>query len=165
MLKNIIKKIIFPNTYDSEVFVKYLRKKGCNIGEGTRFVSPKTTLIDIGRAEYITIGKNCCFSRGAILAHDYSWYILLESHNFMLPDSGGEVNIGNNVFVGFEAVILPNVNIGDNVIIGARSVVTKDIPSNSVWGGNPAKHICYLDEYVVKKITIKLVMHIKELFF
>jgi len=49
--------------------------------------------------------------------------------------------IGKNCFIGVGATILPGVKIGDEVIIGASSVVTKDIPSNSVAVGNPAKVI------------------------
>ena len=49
------------------------------------------------------------------------------------------VNIGNNVWIGAGAIILPGVSIGDNSVIGAGSVVTKDIPNNSIAVGNPAK--------------------------
>ncbi|MFY0603632.1 MAG: acetyltransferase [Flavobacteriaceae bacterium] len=49
--------------------------------------------------------------------------------------------IGNNVWIGSNATILPEVTIGDNVTIGANSVVTKDIPSNSIAVGNPCKVI------------------------
>lgn len=49
--------------------------------------------------------------------------------------------IGDNVYIGAGAIIMNPVNIGDNVIIGAGSVVTKDIPSNCVVAGNPAKII------------------------
>lgn len=51
------------------------------------------------------------------------------------------VMIGSNVITGADVIILGGVHIGDNVMIGAGSVVTKDIPSNSVWAGNPAKWI------------------------
>jgi len=51
------------------------------------------------------------------------------------------VTIGNNVWIGGNVTILPGVTIGDNVTIGAGSVVVKDIPSNSVAVGNPAKVI------------------------
>lgn len=51
------------------------------------------------------------------------------------------VIIGDNVWIGGDATILPGVTIGDNVVIGAGSVVTKDIPSNVVIAGNPAKII------------------------
>jgi acetyltransferase-like isoleucine patch superfamily enzyme len=53
----------------------------------------------------------------------------------------GSIKIEKNVWVGEGVVILPNVTIGQNTIIGANSVVTKDIPKNSVVGGNPARII------------------------
>lgn len=49
------------------------------------------------------------------------------------------VTIGDDVWIGGGAIILPGVRIGDNVVIGAGSVVTKDIPSNSIAVGNPCK--------------------------
>ena len=51
------------------------------------------------------------------------------------------VIIGNNVWIGGGAIILPGVTIGDNVVIGAGSVVTKDIPSNKIAYGNPCRII------------------------
>ncbi len=54
-------------------------------------------------------------------------------------DGVGTVIIGNNVFVGVNAVILRNVRIGDKSVIGAGAVVTADIPANSLVVGNPAK--------------------------
>jgi acetyltransferase-like isoleucine patch superfamily enzyme len=53
----------------------------------------------------------------------------------------GKVCISNNVFIGAHTTILKGVNIGENSIIGACSVVTKNIPSNEIWAGNPAKFI------------------------
>mgnify|MGYP003372065288 FL=1 len=47
--------------------------------------------------------------------------------------------IGNNVWIGGGAIIMPGVTIGDNVVIGAGSVVTKDIPDNSVAYGSPCR--------------------------
>ena len=52
-----------------------------------------------------------------------------------------EVVIGNDVFIGAHATILKGVNIEDNAIIGACSVVTKNVPANEIWAGNPAKFI------------------------
>ncbi len=51
------------------------------------------------------------------------------------------ITIGNNVWIGMNAVILPSVKIGDNVVIGANSVVRTDIPSNSIASGNPCQVI------------------------
>lgn len=58
-----------------------------------------------------------------------------------------EVKIGNDVWIGGNAVINPGVTIGDNVVIGSGSVVTKGIPSNVVAAGNPCK--------VIREITQK----------
>ena len=134
MIRTLISRLVFPHTYCNEAFVDYLRIKGAKIGNNTRFIYPRRCNIDINRAEYIQIGDNCCLSEVSILAHDYSWYIALESNNEFIPDPGGEVIIGNNCFIGFEALILKNTVIGDNVIIGARSVVSSGkVPSNTVW--------------------------------
>ncbi|MBE9122447.1 Vat family streptogramin A O-acetyltransferase [Tychonema sp. LEGE 07199] len=57
-----------------------------------------------------------------------------------LPSKGDTV-IGNDVWIGYESVILPGVKIGDGAIIAAKSVVTKDVPAYRVVGGNPASLI------------------------
>ena len=56
-------------------------------------------------------------------------------------DNKGDIIIGNDVWIGFEAVILAGVTIGDGAIIGTRAVVTKDVPAYTVAGGVPAKPI------------------------
>ena len=52
---------------------------------------------------------------------------------------GKPITIGDNVWIGGSAVVCPGVTIGDNVVVAAGAVVVKDIPSNVVVGGNPAK--------------------------
>lgn len=56
-------------------------------------------------------------------------------------DRKGDIIIGNDVWIGYEAVIMSGVTIGDGAIIGARSVVTKDIPPYTIVGGVPARQI------------------------
>ena len=56
-------------------------------------------------------------------------------------DNKGDIVIGNDVWIGFEAVILSGVTIGDGAIIGTRAVVTKDVPPYTIAGGVPAKPI------------------------
>lgn len=151
-IRAFLSKLIFPNTYSNQAYVHYLRKRGARIGENTRFIYPRKCHVDIHRAEYITIGNNCCLSQVRILAHDYSWYVLKDAYDVMVPDPGGEVIIGNNCFIGYEALLMKNTRIGDNVIIGARSVVSGGvIPSNTVWAGTPARQICTLAEYMKKR--------------
>lgn len=53
------------------------------------------------------------------------------------------VRIGNDVWIGSHAIILPGVTVGDGVIIGAGSVLTKDAPAYSIWVGNPARLVRY----------------------
>ena len=110
------------------------------------------------RGEYTTeklikmgmkVGENFKRLNGVILDPAHCWLITIGDNVTMAPRVG-RVNIGNNVFIGAESVVLPNVNIGDNVVIGANSTVTKDIPSNSVYVGNPARFICTIEEYIDK---------------
>jgi len=56
-------------------------------------------------------------------------------------DNHGDIVVGNDVWIGFEAVVLAGVRIGDGAIIGARTVVTKDVPAYAVVGGLPARVI------------------------
>lgn len=56
-------------------------------------------------------------------------------------DNKGDIVVGNDVWIGYEAVILSGVHIGDGAIIGTRAVVTKDVPPYTVVGGVPAKEI------------------------
>ena len=56
-------------------------------------------------------------------------------------DNKGDIVVGNDVWIGYEAVILAGVTIGDGAIIGARAVVTKDVPPYTIVGGIPAKQI------------------------
>jgi virginiamycin A acetyltransferase len=68
-------------------------------------------------------------------------------------DNKGDTIVGNDVWIGFEAVILAGVHIGDGAIVGARAVVTKDVPPYTVVGGVPAKPIKKrFDEATVTKL-------------
>lgn len=65
----------------------------------------------------------------------------------------GKPEIGDNVFIGTNSVVLGDIKIGSNVIIGACSFVNTDVPSNSLVVGNPAKVIRKIDdEYISRMI-------------
>lgn len=155
-IKYFANRILYPNKYSTDAYVKYLRSIGAKIGEGTRFITPKNTSFDENRAEYISIGKNCCITKCTIMAHDYSWYVFKDAFDDVLPDAGGKVTIGNNCFIGYESIILKDTEIGDNVIIAAGAVVKGRVPSNTVWGGVPARQICTLKELYEKKATVRV---------
>lgn len=154
MIKKFIRNLILREKASSEKFIDYLRKCGIKIGDDVVFYSPKNTMIDTSAPFLLSIGNNVKITHGVIiLTHDYSWSVLKN-----LPDKCGKilgaqspVTIGNNVFIGRNAIILRGVTIGDNVVIGAGSVVTKDCDSNSVYAGSPAKRIMSIDEYYSKR--------------
>lgn len=56
-------------------------------------------------------------------------------------DNKGDIVIGNDVWIGYEAVVMAGVHIGDGAIIASRAVVTKDVPPYTIVGGTPAKKI------------------------
>lgn len=92
------------------------------------------TLVDDGE---IFVGDNVMFAPNVIVitaTHPINPELRKKQAQYNLP-----VTIGNNVWIGAGAVILPGVKIGDNTVIGAGSVVTKDIPSNVVAVGNPCR--------------------------
>lgn len=142
LLKEIIYR--FRGEYTTEKLISMGMQVGKNFGR------LNGVILDPSHCWLITIGDNVTIApRVHILAHDAS------TKRFLGYTKIGRVNIGNNVFIGAESVVLPNVDIGDNVIIGANSTVTKDIPANSVAVGSPAKVICSLEEYLSKEKETK----------
>ena len=67
------------------------------------------------------------------------------------------ITIGNN------SQIMPGVTIGEGAIVAAGSVVTKSVPPRTVVGGNPARYICTVDEYIQKNLEFNLQIHGKNL--
>ena len=71
-------------------------------------------------------------------------------------DNKGNIVIGNDVWIGYEAVIMAGVHIGDGAIIAARAVVTKDVPPYTIVGGTPAKEIRKrFDAEVIEQLLIQ----------
>lgn len=79
----------------------------------------------------VVIGDNCIIRNNTIIGNK--------------GIEGGEPIIGNNVNIGANSCIIGPIKIGNNVVIGAGSVVVKDVPSNVIVAGNPAKIIRHID--------------------
>lgn len=111
-------------------------------------------------AEKLVIGKFCSIACGAKFLFNSANHALGSLSTYPFPiffeewglnsdtaaiaqawDNKGDIVIGNDVWIGYEAVILAGVTIGDGAVIGARAVVTKDVPPYTIVGGVPAKPI------------------------
>ena len=142
ILKSNIKKIL--SILRGDLNIEKLKKRGLKVG--VNFNPIGQNIIDPSHCWHIEIGDNVIMApRSHILAHDASTWL------FNGYTKVANVKIGNNVFIGAGAIVLMGVTIGDNVIIGAGSIVIKDIPSNTVAAGNPAKVICSLEDYINKE--------------
>ena len=96
--------------------------------------------VDIGCSKKITIGNHTKIGPlSNIIDSNYH-----DIDSFNLNDQN-EVNIGDNVWIGRQCIILPGVTIGDHAVIASGSVVTKDVPAKVLVGGSPAKEIKKLD--------------------
>jgi len=150
-LKSILKRVVYGNRADSELYVKHLKQIGVMVKEGTEFIDPRTTYIDETRPWMISIGKSCCITPGVtILTHDYGWSVIKAKYGDILG-SVGKTIIGDNVYIGMHATILAGVQIGNRVVIGANSLVAGNLPDDVVVAGNPARIICSIDEYYEKR--------------
>ena len=107
------------------------------------------TFVDDGE---IFIGDDCMIGPGCNLAtsiHPISPRLRRHKLQYNKP-----IHIGNNVWFGAGVTVLPGVTVGDNAIVGAGSVVTKDVPSNAIVAGNPARLIRMItdeDDYTYEK--------------
>ena len=156
-VKDFARRIIHGHRYDSKRYVDYLRSKGMAIGEDVTVYAPTKTMIDECYPWLITIGNHVRITQGVvILTHDYSWSVLKNAYGGQVLGSSGRVTIGDNVFIGMNAIITCGVTIGNNVIIGAGSVVTKDCLDYGVYAGNPARRVAELDSFLKKRMDAQL---------
>jgi maltose O-acetyltransferase len=129
----------------TNLYIRQLRRKGLKVGKNLFVVS--NVSLDRDNCHLISIGDNCTLAHNVvILAHDTSGCVASRTQHRIAP-----VKLGNNCFIGSNTVVLPGVTIGDNVIVGAGSVVTRNLPSNCVAAGNPARVLETMDEFGVKQ--------------
>lgn len=156
MFKRVINKMLYPETYSSEAYINYIRKRGGTVGRECHIFNPNTVTIDMTRPYLIEIGNNVVITKNVtILTHDYSHTVMRKRFGIQCGDAA-KVEVGNNVFIGMGAMILMGSSIGNNVIIGANAVVKGKIPDDVVVAGNPAKIVCTIEEYYTKHIKNQL---------
>ncbi len=131
--------------------VEYARDCGVDIGEDCRIYSA-----DFGPEPFlIKLGNNVLVSGNVqFITHDGGVNIFRKEYPNIIGNYG-KIKIGNNCFIGFGAIILPNVEIGDNSIICAGAVVADSFPADSIIMGNPAKIIFKTSIYKKLKMTSK----------
>jgi maltose O-acetyltransferase len=115
------------------------------LGENS-YIGRQGILASLSPTNTITIGKGCSISH----------YVTMYTQN-RIPDQdfsitphkkeSGDIEIGDNCWIGIGAFIKHGIKIGNNCVIAAKSVVTKDVPNNSLVAGNPAKVIKTLREH------------------
>lgn len=115
--------VVFTNAYESQI--------GDRTGIGLH-----------SKLGTVIIGSDCMISDQCLI---YSNNHKIDNLTSPIGDQGYELDqpvvIGNNVWIGGRVTITPGVNVGDGAVVGAGSVLTKDVKSNTVVAGNPAKFI------------------------
>lgn len=112
---------------------------------------------------YVCIGAEAVILMGGNNTHRMDWF---SSYPFMekIKDayiSKGDTIIGDGVWIGMRAIIMPGVRIGEGAVIGVNSVVTKDVKPYTIVGGNPAQVIKkrFDDETIAELLALKIYDH------
>lgn len=116
-----------------------LDNEGAEIKIGNKTSVAKAQIVSL-EPYNIEIGEDCMLSYDIEIRNTDSHKIYDKSTNKRINE-GNSVKIGNHVWLGMRAVILKGVNIDDNSIVAGGSIVTKDVMSNTIVSGNPAKQI------------------------
>lgn len=163
-------KKIFPrkNDFDTVYLKNVITNPNVSVGEYTiynDFVSDPT-VFEKNNVIYhypvnndrLTIGTFCSIACGAKFLFTSANHTLKSLSTYPFPvfydewglnreavtsawDNKGDIQIGHDVWIGFEAIVLSGVTIGDGAIVGSRAVVTEDVPPYTIVGGVPAKKI------------------------
>ena len=163
-------KQIYPRTGDKEtIYLKHvITNPNITVGDFTMYSDfvNDPTLFENNNVLYhypinhdkLQIGKFCSIACGAKFLFNSANHTLSSLSTYPFPlffeewglekkdvtnawDNKGDIVIGNDVWIGYEAVVLAGVTIGDGAIIGTRAVVTKNVPPYTIVGGVPAKPI------------------------
>ena len=161
---------IFPRTFDKQiVYLKnVINTPDIEVGDYTMYNDFVHDPIDFEKnnvlyhypvnGDRLVIGKFCSIACGAKFLFNSANHTLNSLSNYPFPiffeewqldkkdvasawDNKGDIVIGSDVWIGYEAVIMAGVHVGDGAIIASRAVVTKDVPPYTIVGGMPAKEI------------------------
>lgn len=123
----------------------FVKKSGVRFNlpeKGEKFIYiGKNVSFDTMYPDQIEVGNYVHITSGVVLLTHY-----ITKKELEVKWGKGKIIIEDGVFIGINTVISKPVKIGENSIIGAGSVITKDIPKNQVWAGNPAKFIKQISE-------------------
>jgi acetyltransferase-like isoleucine patch superfamily enzyme len=151
-IRDVVKRAVYGYKATSETYVAHLRAIGVEVGEGCEIFCPHETSIDTLNPHLLTKGDHVAITGPAtILTHDYSVGVTKNWSHGEVLGAQKPVEIGDNVFLGWGCTVLPGTTIGDDVIIGAGAVATGKIVGEGVYGGNPARLICTLEDYYERR--------------
>lgn len=124
------------------------RSVGVVVGSGCRIFTGR-----FGSEPWlITIGDRVTITSGVtILTHDGATWLVRDQKGRRYRYA--PVHIGNDVFIGVNAIVMPGVRIGDRVIVGAGAVVTRSVPSGAVVAGNPARIVGSFQDYAKRALA------------
>ena len=124
-----------------------LRQQGATIGEGCYLLVKSLGT----EPKLVTIGDRCLVAGGTqFFTHDAA------TMSCGVKTVFDRIEIGDNVFIGANVILLPRTRIGDDCVIGAGAVVSGDVPPGMVYAGNPARPLCTIEEYRDKQIGRRL---------
>lgn len=177
---------IYPRTGDTQtVYLKnVITESGIEIGDYTMYNDFVNDPRDFEKnnvlyrypinGDKLKVGKFCSIACGAKFLFTSANYTMHSISTYPFPiffeewgldvtnitsawDNKGDIVIGNDVWIGYEAIVLSGVTIGDGAIIGTRAVVTKDVPPYTIVGGIPAKPIRkrFSDEVISKLLELQ----------
>lgn len=179
-------KILYPRTGDMQtIYLKNaITDSSITVGDYTMYNDFVNDPTDFEKnnvlyhypinCDKLLIGKFCSIACGAKFLFNSANYTMASLSTYPFPlffhewelgktnvtkawDNKGDIIVGNDVWIGYEAVVLAGVTIGDGAIIGTRGVVTKDVAPYTVVGGVPAKPIRkrFNDETISKLLKLK----------
>ena len=131
--------------------VKYARMIGVNLGKNCLVYR---SMEWPSEPYLVTIGDNVQLTRGVAIHTHGGGNVIIRQINFFY--SFGKVVIRDWAYIGAHAQIMPGVTIGEGAMVAAGAVVTKSVPDRMVVGGNPAKIICSVDDYLERNLKYNL---------